>query len=433
MHLLKKTMLYSLALLLPGLALADTAAAINSGDTAWMLISSALVLIMTPGLAFFYGGMVRSKNVASTIYQNFIPLGIVGIIWYLCGYSLAFSEGSQFIGSLKYALLDGVGAEPVALAATIPHSAFMLFQLMFAIITPALITGAFAERITFKGWLLFLIIWSVVVYSPVAHWVWGPGGWISAKGALDFAGGTVVHMTAGYSALVAALVFRKRFDFDSETKPYNVGLVALGTALLWFGWFGFNAGSALTSGALAAQAFSTTFFATAAAMLAWTTVDWLKDGKPTLIGGCIGIVAGLVAVTPAAGFVTVGSAIIIGLSAGVICNLAARLIKKCCKIDDTLDVFACHGVGGTIGVITTGLFATKAVNSAGGDGLLTGSADLFIANVTAAVAVAIFSMISTFIIIKIVGVLTPMAVSRKDEALGLDASQHGESILNLSK
>jgi len=432
MHLLKKTMLYSIALLLPGLALADITA-INSGDTAWMLTSSALVLLMTSGLAFFYGGMVRSKSASSTIYQNFIPLGIVGVIWYVCGYSLAFSEGTGLLGSMKYAMLDGVGAEPVALAATIPHSAFMLFQLMFAIITPALITGAFAERVTFKAWLLFLILWSIGVYSPVAHWVWGPGGWIAAKGALDFAGGTVVHMTAGYSALVAAVVFRKRTDFGGEAKPYNIGMVALGTALLWFGWFGFNAGSALTAGAVAAQAFSTTFISAATAMLAWTLVDWSKDGKPTLIGACIGVVAGLVAVTPAAGFVTVGSAIIIGLSAGAVCNLAARFIKKSCKIDDTLDVFACHGVGGTIGVITTGLFATKAVNPAASDGLLNGSSDLFVANVTAAVAVALFSMIGTFIILKIVGVITPLSVSEKDEALGLDATQHGESILTLSK
>lgn len=418
--------LYSIALLLPSLAFAET----NSGDTAWVLISSALVLLMTPGLAFFYGGMVRRKNAASTIYQNFIPLGVVGILWYVCAYSLAFSEGSSLIGGSKYFMLSGVDGEAAPLAATIPHSTYMLFQLMFAIITPALITGAFAERVSFKAWILILILWSVGVYAPIAHWVWGPGGWIAAKGGLDFAGGMVVHMSAGYSALVAAIVFGKRKDFGQEVKPYNVGMVAVGTGLLWFGWFGFNAGSALTAGGLASQAFSTTFFSAATALIAWSVVDCMKDGKPTLMGACIGIVAGLVAVTPAAGFVTAGSAIIIGLAAGVLCNLAARFIKKSCNIDDSLDVFACHGVGGTLGVLMTGLLASKAVNPAGNDGLLNGGSALFTANVTGAIAVALFSMIATFIIIKIVGAITPVRVSDTNETAGLDESQHGETIIN---
>lgn len=429
MRLLKKIMLYSMALLMPSMALAE----INSGDTAWLLTSSALVLLMTPGLAFFYGGMVRNKNAASTIYQNFIPLGVIGIIWYICGYSLAFSEGSGLIGSLQYLMLSGVDGEPAPLAATIPHSTYMLFQLMFAIITPALITGAFAERVSFKAWILILILWSLLVYSPVAHWVWGPGGWILASGGLDFAGGLVVHMTAGYSALVAAIVFGKRKDFGQEMKPYNVGMIAVGTGLLWFGWFGFNAGSALSASGLASQAFSTTFFSAATALIAWSLVDKFKDGKPTLMGGCIGIVAGLVAVTPAAGFVTAGSAILIGLVAGVLCNLAARFIKKKCNIDDSLDVFACHGVGGTLGVIMTGLLASKAVNPAGNDGLLNGGDTLFMANVTGAIAVALFSMIATFIILKVVGIITPIRVSEADEDLGLDQSQHGENIINSVK
>lgn len=429
MNILQKIMIYSMALLAPSLAVAE----VNSGDTAWILTSTALVLLMTPGLAFFYAGMVRNKNAVSTIFQSFIPLGIVGIVWYVCGYSLAFSEGSSVLGGFGYFMLSGVGGEAAPLADTIPHSSFMLFQMMFAIITPALIIGAFAERVSFKAWLLILTLWSICVYSPITHWVWGPGGWISAQGGLDFAGGMVVHMSAGYSALIAAIVFGQRKDFGKNNKPYNIGMIALGTALLWFGWFGFNAGSALSSGALAAQAFSTTFFAAATAFLAWTLVDTIKDGKPTLMGGCIGIVAGLVAITPAAGFVTAGSAIIIGLLAGVICNVAARAVKGKFKIDDSLDVFACHGVGGTLGVVMTGLLATTEVNSGGANGLLNGGDTLFVANITGAVAVAIFSMVATYIILKVVGVITPIRVSDSAENTGLDQDQHGEDVISAGK
>jgi Amt family ammonium transporter len=413
------------SLMLPFPAFAD----INSGDTSWMLISTALVLFMTPGLAFFYAGMVRNKNAVSTLYQNFIALGVIGVLWAVIGYSLAFGAGSSFVGGLDYLMLKGVGQAPIDANATIPHLLFMIFQMMFAIITPALMTGAFAERVNFKAWLLILIIWSLAVYSPVAHWLWVPAGWLASKGALDFAGGFVVHMTAGYSALVAAIMFGKRKDFGDAHKPYNIGLIALGTSLLWFGWFGFNAGSALSSGGLATQAFVNTFLAAAIAMLGWTAVDASKEGKPTLVGGCIGVVAGLVAITPAAGYVTTSAALFIGLFAGVACNLVARLIKGKFNIDDTLDVFACHGVGGTIGSLMTGLFASKAINPAGADGLLNGGDTLFTANITAAVSVAVYSMICTFVIIKLVGLFVKVRVSDEEETVGLDESQHGEKII----
>jgi ammonium transporter, Amt family len=416
--------------LMPVAALADASApgVVNSGDTAWMLTSTALVLIMTPGLAFFYAGMVRTKNVVSTLYQNFIALGVIGVLWAIIGYSLAFSTGIPLIGDLSFAMLNGVGQTPVDGNATIPHLVFMVFQMMFAIITPALMTGAFAERVRFKAWLMILILWSLIVYSPVAHWLWVPTGWLAAMGALDFAGGFVVHMTAGCSALVAAIMFGKRRDFGQPAKPYDVGMIVLGTALLWFGWFGFNAGSALTSGGLASQAFVNTFLAAAVAMLAWTAVDSVKDGKPTTMGGCIGVVAGLVAVTPAAGFVTTSTAMIIGLLAGVVCNLVARLVKTKFKLDDTLDVFACHGVGGAIGVTMTGLMATTSVNSAGADGLFNGGSKLFMANLTGVVAVAAYSMICTFVIIKVVKLITSLRVTDSEENAGLDSSQHGELI-----
>jgi len=402
-------------------------AAVDTGDTAWMMIATALVLLMTPGLAFFYAGMVRSKNATSTLFQNIIPLGVIGLLWIIIGFSLAFSGGNGFIGDTSKMLLNGVGQEPDG-SATIPYVLFMMFQMMFAIITPALMTGAFAERVRFTSWLIVLVLWSLAVYSPVAHWVWGSTGWLFAKGALDFAGGFVVHMTAGFSALVCAIVLGKRRDFGGAHRPHDVGMVVLGTALLWFGWFGFNAGSALTSGALAAHAFTTTFISAAAAMLMWTLVDQVKDGKPTTMGACIGVVAGLVAITPAAGFVTTSSAIIIGLLAGSVCNLVARLVRGKLGIDDSLDVFACHGVGGLLGIIMTGLLATTAVNGAGADGLLNGGEVLFGANLTGAAAIAIYSMVVTFIILKVVNVISPLRVSDTDETTGLDATQHGEKI-----
>lgn len=423
MSLFKKSALAAMLMLLP----AASYAAVDSGDTAWLLVSSALVLLMTPGLAFFYAGMVRNKNAVSTLYQNIIALGIVGLLWAVVGFSLAFSNGTPFIGSLDMMMLNGVGQEPDG-TSTIPYLLFMAFQMMFAIITPALMTGAFAERVRFKAWVLILILWSIIVYAPVAHWVWGPGGWLLSKGVLDFAGGFVVHMTAGFSALTAAIVIGKRKDFGQNHKPYDIGMIVLGTGLLWFGWFGFNAGSALAANGIAVQAFANTFFSSATALVLWTLIDKMKDGKPTAMGGCIGVVAGLVAVTPAAGFVTVQSAIIIGALAGIICNLVARAVKGVCNIDDTLDVFACHGVGGLLGVIMTGLLSTTAVNSAGADGLLNGGSSLFAANLTGALAVAVYSMVATFIILKVVGFIVPIRVTEKEEKEGLDITEHGENI-----
>lgn len=418
-------------LLLPAAAWAEDASAVQHGDTAMMLFSTALVLIMTPGLAFFYAGMVRAKNAVSTAFQNFVALGVVGVLWIVIGYSLAFSGGNGFIGDTAFMMFEGVGLQPSE-GSTIPHVVFAMFQMMFAIITPALITGAFAERINFKAWLIFMPLWSILVYSPVAHWVWAGSGWLFERGAQDFAGGLVVHMTAGFSALVAAIVLGKRKDFGQAIKPYNVGMVLLGTSLLWFGWFGFNAGSALSSGEAASQAFTTTFLSSAAAMLTWILVDTMKDGKPTLMGACIAVVAGLIAVTPAAGYVSVGSSLIIGLCAGVLCNFAARIVKGVFKIDDSLDVFACHGVGGTFGVLMTGLLASSAIYPAGKDGLLMGNgSELFMTNLTGIVAVAVYSMVVTFIILKVVGAVTPLRVSSADENAGLDSSQHDEKIVNV--
>lgn len=422
------TALPAMFLTIPALAQDAAPAVANSGDTAWMLISTALVLLMTPGLAFFYAGMVRSKNAVSTLFQNMLPLALIGVLWIVIGFSLAFvGDTAGFIGTTSAFLLNGVGQTPDG-TSTIPFVLFMAFQMMFAIITPALMTGAFAERVRFSAWCMILVLWSLAVYVPVAHWVWTPNGWLAGEGALDFAGGLVVHMTAGYSALVAAIVFGKRRDFGQPARPHNVGMIVLGTALLWFGWFGFNAGSALTSGGLASHAFVTTFASAATAMLAWAFFDKIKDGKPTMTGACIGVVAGLVAITPAAGYVTVGSALLIGLLAGVICNLAARFVRNTLKIDDSLDVFACHGVGGTLGALCTGLLATVDVNAAGANGLLNGGEKLFIANLEGIGAVAAYSMVVTFIIIKLVGLIKPLRVTDAQEKEGLDANQHGEKI-----
>jgi Amt family ammonium transporter len=412
-------------------AVATSTAKIDTGDTAWILISTALVLLMTPGLAFFYGGMVRTKNVVSTLFQNFAALAFVGLIWAVVGYSLAFGTGNSFIGGLSFLMLNGVGQEPNAdYAATIPHALFMLYQCMFAVITPILITGAIAERIKFKSFLLFMGLWSLFVYSPVAHWVWGTGGWIRAMGGLDFAGGLVVHMTAGFSSIAFVYLLGQRRDFGkTEAKPYDTGMILLGTALLWFGWFGFNGGSALGANGLATQAFGNTFFASAAAFIAWMLFDTFKKGKPSALGAGIGAVAGLVAITPAAGFVTFTSAIFIGLCAGFVCNFAVGLIKETFKFDDTLDVIGCHGVGGFMGVMLTGVLANKSVNSAGADGILNGGGTaLFMANLMGSLGVIAISLIGTVVIYKIVDVVFGMRVSDTEEAQGLDNSQHGEFI-----
>ena len=403
-------------------------------DIAWMLMATALVLLMTPGVAFFYGGMVPARSAVSTKLQSFVCLGVVGLLWSVCGYSLVFSDGTAFIGGFDYFLLSNVGMEPNATyGTTIPHVLFMLFQATFAIITPALITGAVAERIKFKAWLVIMALWSLAVYVPVAHWVWGPGGWIAKMGGLDFAGGLVVHMTSGYAALVAALMLGNRTNFSpDDNNNFSTLLVLLGGALLWFGWFGFNAGSALAANGLAAHAAATTFLAASAAMTMWMLYDWTVLGKPTAMGAAVGAVAGLVAITPAAGYVTLQGALAIGLIVAIICHHAVRLVKHKLKTDDTVDVFACHGIGGTVGTILTAVFATKTVNPAGADGLLYGGTALFNANMIGAIVVIGYTMVMTYVIFKLVSFFMPVRVTQEEEEDGLDATQHGEKAFILN-
>ncbi|MDY0028508.1 MAG: ammonium transporter [Pseudobdellovibrionaceae bacterium] len=400
-----------------------------AADIAWMLVATALVLLMTPGVAFFYGGMVPLRSVVSTKLQSFAAMGFVTLIWAICGYSLVFSgDEGGVIGNFDYFLLNGVGIEPNPdYGSTIPHVLFMLFQCTFAIITPALITGAVAERVKFKAWLVIMSMWSLMVYVPVAHWVWGPGGWIAGMGGLDFAGGMVVHMTSGYAALVAAVMLGNRKNFrPDEQNSFSALMVLLGGTLLWFGWIGFNAGSALAADGLAAHAAATTILAAAAAMSAWMICDWMVHGRPTAIGSAVGAVAGLVAITPAAGFVSLQSAMLIGFITAIICNYATRLVKQKLHTDDTVDVFACHGVGGTMGAVLTAVFASTDVNPAGSDGLLYGGTQLFMANVIGSMAVIVYTMIATFIVFKIVSLFMKVRVSETEERSGLDATQHGE-------
>jgi Amt family ammonium transporter len=406
----------------------------NSGDTAFMLVSAALVMLMTPGLALFYGGMVRSKNVLGTIMQNFILLGVISVLWAIYGYSLAFGPDlGHFIGNLDWVGLAGVGFAPFkTYSETIPHQTFMIYQCMFAIITPALITGAFAERLKFSAFLVFMVLWFTLVYCPVAHWVWGDGGWLKNLGALDFAGGTVVHINAGIAALAAALVVGKRQGYGNHTAfiPHNLPMTILGAGLLWFGWFGFNAGSALAAGSLASSAFTATHLATAAATLSWVGVEWLVRGKPTTLGAASGAVAGLVAITPAAGYVGPMSAIIIGLVAGIICYLAV-LAKPRLGYDDSLDVVGVHCVGGIVGALLTGLFATKLVNPAGGDGLFFGNPGQFVIQLIAVGVTLIFSFVVSYILFKILDATMGLRVSAEDEVAGLDITEHQETAYNL--
>lgn len=400
-------------------------------DIAWMLVACALVLLMTPGVAFFYGGMVPAKSVISTKFQSFACMGVVALLWAVCGYSLVFSGGENdygFIGNLDFAFLANVGMEPnPAYGSTIPHVVFMLFQCTFAIITPALITGAIAERVRFKAWLVIMSLWSLLVYVPVAHWVWGPNGWILKMGGLDFAGGLVVHMTSGYAALMAALILGNRTGFKPhENNSFSGIMVMLGGTMLWIGWFGFNAGSALAANGLAGQAAATTMFAAATSMTVWMLMDWMLNGKPSAVGAMVGAVAGLVAITPAAGFVTLQASLAIGAIAAVVCNYACRLVKEKLKTDDTVDVFACHGVGGTVGTILTAVFATKTINPAGADGLLYGGSDLMVANLIGAVAVVSYTIAVTAGIFYVVNKVMKIRVSKQDEDAGLDVTQHGE-------
>jgi len=415
------------------LALTSTSAraatgAVDPGDTAWVLVCTALVMLMTPGLGLFYGGMVRRKNVLGTILQSFIIVGIVGVQWVLFGYSLAFGPDRwHLIGSLDWIGLRHVGLTPNPdYSATIPHQAFMIFQAMFAIITPALITGAFAERMRFKSFFIFMLLWATVVYDPVCHWVWAPNGWLRNLGVLDFAGGTVVHICSGVAALSCALVAGKRRGYGKEDmKPHNLTMTITGAALLWFGWFGFNAGSALGANGLATSAFVATNTAAAAAALSWLFVEWWHRGKPTALGAASGAVAGLVAITPASGFVGPLAAIAIGAVVSGLCYFAI-IMKDRLGYDDSLDVVGVHGVGGTWGAIATGLFATTAINAAGGNGLFHGSGRLLLVQLVAVLAVYVYSFVMTTVLLKITGLFSPLRVSHEEEESGLDLSEHGE-------
>jgi Amt family ammonium transporter len=392
----------------------------NQADTAWMLMSTALVLLMTPALAFFYGGLVRTKNALNTMMMSFISLGFVGVLWALAGYSLAFSVGNDFIGDLSNAWLSGVGLEEKG---TIPHVLFMAFQATFCIITAALISGAIVERMRFSAYVPFISLWSLFVYAPIAHWVWG-GGWLADMGALDFAGGTVVHVNAGIAALVAAIVVGKREGYRGSLLPHSVPLTLLGSGLLWFGWFGFNAGSALAANNIAGLAFVTTMFAPAATLVVWTFLDLLRSGKPTAVGAATAIVVGLVAVTPAAGFINPMNAILLGAIAAVP-SYFALIIRAKTTLDDSLDVVAAHGVGGTVGALLTGVFAERAVNGLA-DGLLYGNPGQVGVQIAAIGAAIVYSGAMTFVLLKVIGFVVPLRASESDESAGLDITQHGE-------
>lgn len=402
-------------------------AIVDTGNTSWLLMCSALVMLMTPGLAFFYAGMVHQKNVVSTLFQNYLSLAVVGLLWVIVGYSLAFDEGNSLIGGFNLMFLDGL-SDKMLNDTGIPMYAFVAFQMMFAVITPALITGSVAERVNFSAWFLMLGLWSLLVYAPVAHWVWGPNGWIAADGGLDFAGGLVVHVTAGVASLVAAKMFGRRINAHEPHRPNDIYMIMLGGALLWFGWFGFNAGSALTAGQLASHVFMNTYVGGAAAFIAWMMVDWIRNRKPSAVGAVIGLVIGLVTITPAAGYVSIKSAIIMCFFSGIICNLLTHFLKTKTKLDDTLDVFACHGMGGIVGAIMTGLFAEKAINpSIAVEGFfISGETKLFIANLEGVVFVAIYTAVLTYVLIKLVNMITPIRISIELEKKGLDIGLHGE-------
>lgn len=421
-----------LSLLLPCLLAAAPAAfaadpgTIDSGDTAWVLISAALVFIMTPGLGFFYGGMVRNKNVLTTIMQSFFIVAMISVEWILIGYAMTFgTDINGFIGSLDKVGLSGIGMT-VLENGTIPELAFVAFQCMFAVITPALITGAFAERMKFHAFVIFILLWAVFIYNPMAHWVWG-GGFLAQLGALDFAGGLVIHILSGVSGLTLCLLLGKRYGYGKVPMvPHNLPMTVLGATLLWFGWFGFNAGSALSAGALAANAFIATQGAAAAAAVAWVAVEWKLQGKPTILGAASGCVAGLVAITPAAGFVEPLPAIIIGAIGGIICFFAVAALKAKLGYDDSLDAFGIHGIGGTWGSIATGLWATTAVNPNGANGLFYGETHLLFAQVVSTIVAYALGIVGTYILYKIISSFTKMRADKNEEITGLDITEHGE-------
>jgi Amt family ammonium transporter len=452
----------TIGVLLPALALAQAAPTLDqkladleravknaqsAGDNAWMLVSAALVLMMTgPGLALFYGGLVRAKNVLGTMMHSFILMAVITVLWAIVGYSLAFGEGNAFVGDLRYAFLNGVGAAPnVDYAGTIPQQTFMVYQLMFAIITPALISGAFAERMKFSAMLLFTVLWSLFVYFPMAHMVWGKGGFLNASlggriPSFDFAGGTVVHITSGVSALVCALYLGRREGYMVEPmKPHNLVLSSVGACLLWVGWFGFNAGSALAASSLATSAFVATHFGAAAAALGWLLAEWLRSGKPSMLGGISGCVAGLVAITPASGFVKPFPAMMIGFAAGVVCYFMVAVVKRRVGYDDALDAFGVHGIGGTLGAILTGVFATNLVNDALKDssgrvlplGLVDGHPMQVVYQAAGVLVACVLAGLGTIVILKVCDVLVGVRVTREQEIEGLDVSMHGEEGYNL--
>lgn len=398
---------------------------IDTGDTAWLLLSTALVMLMTPALSLFYGGMVRSKNILATLMQSFVSLGIISVLWVIYGYSLSFGpDVHHIIGSLDWAMLNNVSSNPSSVyCPTISHQLFMLYQMMFAVITPALITGAFAERFKFKTYLVFLVVWFTLVYCPIAHWVWGQGGWIKNLGGLDFAGGLVVHIASGMSALVVVLMIGRRLGWKKEQiSPHNLSLTILGASLLWFGWFGFNAGSALGANGLAVKAFLTTQLAAAAGALGWLFIEWKRSGVPTTLGIASGAIAGLVSITPAAGYVSPMFAIVIGFIGGIICYCAVRTKLKF-NIDDSLDVVGIHGTGGVWGAIATGIFATT--------GAIAGNWHLLGIQFLSVFSVIAYSLVMTFVITKVLDATMGIRVSADEEVLGLDISQHGERGYNL--
>jgi len=403
-------------------------ATISSGDTAWVLTSTALVMLMTVGLAFFYGGLVRTKNALNTMMMSVIALGVIGVQWVVMGYSIAFGHGSPWFGGLAWFGFHNVGLTPdPAYAATIPLQAHAMFQGMFAIITPALIGGAIVERMRFRAYIVFLLLWSTLIYDPLAHWVWGAGGWLQARGALDFAGGTVVHISAGISALVAAIQLGPRRDFKrAAIVPHNVPLVLLGAGLLWFGWFGFNAGSALAANGIAALAFTNTNTAAAAALLTWAACDLARNGKVTAVGAATGLVVGLVAVTPAAGYVTVPAALAIGVVAALVSYVGIQF-RSASKLDDSLDVFSCHGLGGIVGAFLTGVFATKLANPGGGDGLLAGNAAQVGVQALAILTTLVFAGVGTAVLLWLVQATLGARAGVREQLSGLDVSEHGEA------
>lgn len=425
-----------LAVFMPAVPTTIVTEGVNSGDVAWMLCASALVLLMTPGLAYFYGGMIDTKNIISTMLQSFVAMGVISVLWMVVGFSIAFGEDVGGLGLFgnpsTYFMFSGVLDAP--LFGTIPLVLFAFFQLKFAIITPALITGTFAERIRFKGYVLFIILFSLLIYAPLAHWTWHSEGFLFKMGVLDFAGGTVVHMSAGFAALAASMYLKNKGEEKHTIAPANVPFVLLGTGLLWFGWFGFNAGSALSASALAASAFATTNTASAAAGLAWILFDMAKGKKPSALGFCIGAVVGLVAITPAAGFVTIPSSLFIGTFAAIISNVVVHWKSTKTSLQDTLDVFPCHGVGGAVGMVMTGLLATQAVNGANSTGnglLIDGSTHLITIHMIALVIVVAFSFFGSLLLLKVTDLISPLKVSAEEKKAGSDYSQHGEKLFPL--